>query len=156
MRTHRYPFRTRNNEISPTFRKANLRGSVSFVDPVWDTVSNAAKSVVLGLLTVDPSTRMSAAEVLAHPWLRDLAAERARERAAANIAAMARTSTSDTGEKDREQVVVSPVPRIEDWPEEPTREDRGREDSGRPDSRDPMHGDAVSNGSVTDDVVLVS
>ncbi|KAF9391787.1 hypothetical protein CPB97_005424 [Podila verticillata] len=35
----------------------------------WQGVSETAKSFVNGLLTVDPSRRMTAAEALKHPWL---------------------------------------------------------------------------------------
>ncbi|KAF9343929.1 hypothetical protein BGX26_005016 [Mortierella sp. AD094] len=35
----------------------------------WQGVSEAAKSFITGLLTVDPSLRMTAAQALKHPWL---------------------------------------------------------------------------------------
>ena len=79
----RFPFKTHGSVITREFKKANQSGVVTTHGPVWDTVSNAAKSVILGLLTVDPDMRMSAKDVLNHPWLLDLAAERAHACAAA-------------------------------------------------------------------------
>jgi serine/threonine protein kinase len=139
----RYPFKAKGNEISPEFKRANLRGLVPMSTPAWDNVSNAAKSVVLGLLTVDPDKRMSAREVLAHPWLRDLAAERARVRAAvappSSDTSPTVTPTSSPRSSPPERA-VSPVPRIGEWPDEGAAssadEEDAREDSGRPDSRD--------------------
>ena len=45
--------------------------SFDFPSPFWDTVSDAAKDLVRKLLVVDVETRLSAAGVLAHPWVRD-------------------------------------------------------------------------------------
>lgn len=77
----RFPFKSRDNVITPNFKRANLNGIITFNETHWTGVSNAAKSVVLGLLTVDPRTRLTAADVLKHPWVRDLASARARARA---------------------------------------------------------------------------
>jgi len=77
----RFPFRVRENTITPNFKRQNQGGVVSFTDPVWATVSNAAKSVILGLLTVDPEKRLTAIDVLQHPWVRDIANARADSRA---------------------------------------------------------------------------
>lgn len=78
----RFPFKCQDNVITPAFKRANLGGIISFNETHWAGVSNAAKSVVLGLLTVDPKTRLTAADVLKHPWVRDLAEARARAREA--------------------------------------------------------------------------
>ncbi|KAF9180945.1 hypothetical protein BGZ49_004940, partial [Haplosporangium sp. Z 27] len=40
----------------------------------WQGVSEPAKSFITGLLTVDPSLRMTAAQALKHPWLTQAAA----------------------------------------------------------------------------------
>ncbi|KAF9178197.1 hypothetical protein BGZ51_008032 [Haplosporangium sp. Z 767] len=40
----------------------------------WEGVSETAKSFITSLLTVDPSRRMTAAEALHHPWLREAGA----------------------------------------------------------------------------------
>ena len=45
------------------------RGSYSLKTAEWQAVSNEAKALVAGLLTVDPTQRLTATEALAHPWL---------------------------------------------------------------------------------------
>jgi len=45
------------------------KGAFEFPDPYWTDISDSAKSLVRGLLTVDPSKRMEAKDVLAHPWI---------------------------------------------------------------------------------------
>ncbi|KNC50176.1 CAMK protein kinase [Thecamonas trahens ATCC 50062] len=45
------------------------RGRFNFPSPYWDGISDAAKNLVCGLLNVDVTARLSAAEALAHPWL---------------------------------------------------------------------------------------
>jgi serine/threonine protein kinase len=41
----------------------------NFNDPIWDTISPAAKDFIRKLLTKDPSTRMTTRQSLNHPWL---------------------------------------------------------------------------------------
>ena len=45
------------------------RGSYSLKTAEWQAVSKEAKALVAGLLTVDPTQRLTAKEALAHPWL---------------------------------------------------------------------------------------
>jgi serine/threonine protein kinase len=47
-----------------------MGGMYSFEHDAWESVSENAKDVVRGLLSVDPAQRLSAAEALAHPWMR--------------------------------------------------------------------------------------
>ncbi|CAE8582010.1 unnamed protein product [Polarella glacialis] len=46
-----------------------LRGLWDFDLPIWDKVSQDAKSLVSGLMTLDPKTRLSVDQVLEHVWL---------------------------------------------------------------------------------------
>jgi len=41
----------------------------NFNDPVWDSISAGAKDLVSKTLVADPDVRLSAAGILAHPWL---------------------------------------------------------------------------------------
>jgi serine/threonine protein kinase len=41
-----------------------------FPSPGWDSISDAAKDVVRGLLTFDPDKRLTARQALEHPWIR--------------------------------------------------------------------------------------
>jgi len=50
------------------------KGEYDFPDPYWTDISESAKSLVRGLLTVDPKKRMSAKDVLAHQWIAGKAA----------------------------------------------------------------------------------
>lgn len=45
------------------------RGQYSFPDPYWTEISDAAKNLVSGLLTVNPQKRLTPSQVLAHPWI---------------------------------------------------------------------------------------
>lgn len=46
-----------------------LKGRYDFPSPWWDNISTEAKSLVKGLLTVDPKKRLTAEDVLKHPWI---------------------------------------------------------------------------------------
>ncbi|XP_053093849.1 serine/threonine-protein kinase 33 isoform X1 [Pangasianodon hypophthalmus] len=45
------------------------KGELDFSAPVWDTVSDAAKTVLSCLLKVDPAHRITASELLHNPWV---------------------------------------------------------------------------------------
>lgn len=49
--------------------RAILRGEPDLVSDPWPSISDEAKDVVRRLLTVDPSKRATAGEILQHPWL---------------------------------------------------------------------------------------
>jgi calcium/calmodulin-dependent protein kinase I len=49
------------------FQKIN-KGFYEFPSPYWDTVSEEAKDLISKLLITDPSQRLTADEVLKHPW----------------------------------------------------------------------------------------
>lgn len=46
------------------------RGFVGFSEQHWENISPEAKAVIQGLLTVDPTKRMTVEEMLEHPWLK--------------------------------------------------------------------------------------
>jgi len=45
------------------------KGEYSFPDPYWTDISDSAKDLVKGLLTVSPQKRMTADQLLKHPWI---------------------------------------------------------------------------------------
>ena len=47
-----------------------LSARIEFASPEWDEIAPEAKDLVRGLLTVDPTRRLTAAQVLKHEWLR--------------------------------------------------------------------------------------
>nr|XP_043620563.1 CDPK-related kinase 5-like [Erigeron canadensis] len=51
--------------------RAVLKTVPSFVEPSWSDLSPLAKHFVLCLLNKDPRKRMTAAQALTHPWIRD-------------------------------------------------------------------------------------
>jgi len=53
-----------NSELFEEIRRAD----VDFSDPAFDNVSDTAKDLVCGLLTADPSMRLTADEALRHPF----------------------------------------------------------------------------------------
>jgi len=46
------------------------KGEFGFPDPYWTEISTSAKELIKGLLTVDPAKRLTATQVLAHPWVK--------------------------------------------------------------------------------------
>lgn len=60
------PFYDENNSVLFAQIKA---GAFDFPSPYWDDISDEAKDLILKLLVVDPTHRLSAAQVLDHPWV---------------------------------------------------------------------------------------
>ncbi|XP_027914242.1 calcium-dependent protein kinase 3-like [Vigna unguiculata] len=50
---------------------AILRGHIDFASDPWPSISSSAKDLVKNMLRVDPKKRLSAVEVLNHPWMRE-------------------------------------------------------------------------------------
>jgi len=50
---------------------AILQGHIDFESKPWPSISREAKDLVRKMLTMDPKMRISAAQVLEHPWLRE-------------------------------------------------------------------------------------
>ncbi|XP_021289318.1 calcium-dependent protein kinase 3-like [Herrania umbratica] len=48
-----------------------LRGNIDFSSDPWPSVSSSAKDLVRKMLRDDPKERLSASEVLNHPWMRE-------------------------------------------------------------------------------------
>jgi calcium/calmodulin-dependent protein kinase I len=44
-------------------------GNFDFPSPYWDTVSDNAKDLIKKLIILDPSQRLTADDILKHPWL---------------------------------------------------------------------------------------
>jgi len=57
------------HESTAQLYKQIKRGEYDFPDPYWTDISPAAKDLVRGLLTVDPSKRLTGPQVLQHPWI---------------------------------------------------------------------------------------
>jgi len=61
------PFYEENNDkLFERIRK----GDFDFPSPHWDAISNEAKDLVTKLLTTDPKKRITADQILAHPWIK--------------------------------------------------------------------------------------
>ncbi|DBB18738.1 TPA: hypothetical protein ACH3X3_000345 [Trebouxia sp. C0006] len=56
------------DESEPALFDQIRKGKFSFDDPVWDAVSDSAKSLVRELLTTNPSKRLTASQALQHTW----------------------------------------------------------------------------------------
>ncbi|XP_057754958.1 calcium-dependent protein kinase 2-like [Arachis stenosperma] len=50
---------------------AILEGVIDFESEPWPSISNSAKDLVRKMLTQDPKKRITSAEVLEHPWIRE-------------------------------------------------------------------------------------
>lgn len=55
--------------ISPGMKKRIRQGQYSFPDPEWTRVSQEAKSLIKGLLKINPAERLKIDGVLRHPWI---------------------------------------------------------------------------------------
>lgn len=55
--------------------KKITKGDYQFHPDYWNTVSDEAKDLIRGLLTVDVSKRLTVEQALAHPWLQRSGAE---------------------------------------------------------------------------------
>eukprot|EP00352_Strombidinopsis_acuminata_P003276 CAMPEP_0176381638 /NCGR_PEP_ID=MMETSP0126-20121128/32040_1 /TAXON_ID=141414 ORGANISM="Strombidinopsis acuminatum, Strain SPMC142" /NCGR_SAMPLE_ID=MMETSP0126 /ASSEMBLY_ACC=CAM_ASM_000229 /LENGTH=226 /DNA_ID=CAMNT_0017745579 /DNA_START=264 /DNA_END=944 /DNA_ORIENTATION=- len=60
------PFYSDNNQ---ELFKMIQSGQYDFPSPYWDDVSESAKELVKSLLQVDPKQRLTADQVLMHPWI---------------------------------------------------------------------------------------
>lgn len=49
--------------------KQILRGSYEFDSPYWDDISDSAKDFISHLMDIDPSSRYTCEEAIAHPWI---------------------------------------------------------------------------------------
>ncbi|KAK9877248.1 hypothetical protein WA026_016990 [Henosepilachna vigintioctopunctata] len=68
----RAPFHARSRDEKVTDIMARIkRGDFNFEAPAWDGVSEEAKSIVRGLLTVDPSQRLKMPDLLSNSWITD-------------------------------------------------------------------------------------
>ncbi|NP_001161528.1 doublecortin-like protein kinase [Saccoglossus kowalevskii] len=64
------PFRSEKGEQDEIFDHI-LIGGFEFPSPYWDDISDSAKELISGMLEVDTEKRLSASEVLDHPWVAD-------------------------------------------------------------------------------------
>jgi len=56
-------------EELPALFEQILKARYDFPSPWWDSISTDAKNLVQGLLTIDPKKRLTAAQVMTHPWI---------------------------------------------------------------------------------------
>ena len=64
-----YPSQPTRKGIDKTMKKRIANAEFEFPQEEWSLVSDNAKDLISGLLTVDPVKRLTIADVLAHPWL---------------------------------------------------------------------------------------
>lgn len=70
MLSGRAPFLARSRDDSSAAIMNRIReGDFSFSGGAWESVSQEAKDLTKGLLTVEPSQRLRMSELLSHPWL---------------------------------------------------------------------------------------
>lgn len=50
---------------------AILQGEIDFVSDPWPSISDSAKDLIRKMLTQDPKKRVTSAQVLEHPWLKE-------------------------------------------------------------------------------------
>ena len=57
-----------NGDTDVEIMKNVQRGKFAFPEEEWDVISNDAKDLITKMLTYEPSKRISAKEILLHPW----------------------------------------------------------------------------------------
>ncbi|XP_061165269.1 serine/threonine-protein kinase DCLK1-like isoform X1 [Saccostrea echinata] len=62
------PFASPQNDQEELFDQIS-EGRYEFTSPYWDEVSESAMDLISNMLVVDPADRMSAVDVLGHPWV---------------------------------------------------------------------------------------
>lgn len=60
------PFYDDNHEVLFELIKA---AKLEFPSPYWDDISEMAKDLLRKILVADPSKRLTAEEILLHPWI---------------------------------------------------------------------------------------
>lgn len=45
------------------------QGQFDFPSPYWDDISDIVKDLIKQILVVDPKSRLTAEDILAHPWV---------------------------------------------------------------------------------------
>mmetsp|Transcript_34305 Transcript_34305/g.94521 ORF Transcript_34305/g.94521 Transcript_34305/m.94521 type:complete len:313 (+) Transcript_34305:129-1067(+) len=56
-------------EELPALFEQIMKARYDFPSPWWDNISSDAKALVQGLLTIEPKKRLTAAQVMKHPWI---------------------------------------------------------------------------------------
>ena len=82
------PFDTGDSSDDPHNHKLYTlikTGRFEFVEDYWGQVSDEAKNLIKGLLTVDPHKRMTVEQALAHPWVSRAGSELAARSLASNM-----------------------------------------------------------------------
>ncbi|KAM9792466.1 serine/threonine-protein kinase DCLK2 [Neosynchiropus ocellatus] len=64
------PFRSESNQQEELFKQI-LLGQVDYPSPYWDNISDASKELIGKMLRVDAEARLTAQDVLRHPWVED-------------------------------------------------------------------------------------
>jgi len=59
------------DDSEPALFQQIRKGEFTFDDPVWDTISDNATDLIRHLLTTDAEARLTAAQALEHPWIKD-------------------------------------------------------------------------------------
>mmetsp|Transcript_34773 Transcript_34773/g.86766 ORF Transcript_34773/g.86766 Transcript_34773/m.86766 type:complete len:1133 (+) Transcript_34773:61-3459(+) len=65
-----HPFDPDGDASAEELKSSMLAGKYSFASPEWRTMSKEAKGLLKALLEPDPSKRLTAAELVNHPWVR--------------------------------------------------------------------------------------
>ena len=62
------PFYAEEDNYTALFKQIK-KGEFDFPEPFWDDVSDSAKNLVCKMLTLNPKERITAEEILQHPWI---------------------------------------------------------------------------------------
>jgi len=64
------PFQSNSRETNAAVIMTRIKeGEFSYTAPQWELVSDEAKNLITGLLTVDPNERLTMKNLIKHPWV---------------------------------------------------------------------------------------
>ena len=96
----------------PEFEANPAVGGMTLKMPpsLWSHISNSAKSLILGLMTVDPNQRLTVRDVMQHPWLGDYRVSASE----LDLVALAERKHQQSSEGDEDAVRETEVPMVLD------------------------------------------
>lgn len=80
-----HPFDPEGTAPEAVLQEAIKHGRYDFNDPVWEDVSDSAKSLIESLIVVDAEERAAADDVLLHPWVKRYTPRLHRKRGKAGL-----------------------------------------------------------------------
>ena len=86
-----HPFDPEGCAPEDDLQRAIKKGDYDFDDPVWEGVSDGARDLIRKLIQVNPKKRLTAAEVMKHPWVKKFAPRLHKRDRASHVSSMSQS-----------------------------------------------------------------